>query len=137
MRWLVGLLIAGLLIGLISLVRKGEYLSNPSQWNRTIQKTSNTTTQETGEHREYTGVTSYEQTDVVGSQPMRTKMVGEAQGSLYGNVQQSYDSNATFSDGREYQGSFKDDTTYNLHVKETDGTEHDVEGTFPSTSTRR
>ena len=135
MRLLTGLLIVGLFVGVVILVMKVKeeaYWSDPSRWNRTIRTTSHSATQETGEQRDYTGVTSYEQTDVVGSREVKTNMTGEAQGKLLGDVQQRYDSHANFNDGREYQGSLKDDMTYNLHMKKTDGTEQDIEGTFPS-----
>jgi len=135
MRLLVGVLIVGLLIVVVSFVmgsKKGDYESDPSQWNRTIQRTSHTTTQESGERREYTGRTSYEQRDVVDSREVRTKVVGDAEGSLFGGVQQSYDSHANYCDGGEQEGSFKDDMTYRLRIKASDGTEHDVEGPFHS-----
>ena len=70
--------------------------------------------------------------DLVGSREIRTKVSGEAQGSLYGGVQQRYESHTNYDDGREQRGSIKDDITYSLHVKDADGTESDVEGTFPS-----
>lgn len=132
MPWLIGFLIVGLLIGLVSLVRRAGDESDPFEVTRSVTKSSHTTAHETGG-----GQVEYKQTDRaeyierVGSGETRTEVIGESTGSLLGGIQQRYDSHATYSDGREQWGSTKDHTTYNLHVKEADGTEQDVEGQFP------
>ena len=70
--------------------------------------------------------------DLVGSREIRTGVSGKAQGSLFGGVQQRYESHANYDDGGEQWGSMKDNMTYSLRVKDANGTEQDVEGLFPS-----
>jgi hypothetical protein len=132
MRLLIGLLIVTVVIGFI-LVRggKGDYWSNPSQWNRTIQKTWRTTVRESGEQQELTSVRRREQTDMVGPRALHTELDANDRQILFGGAERHFDYKVKYDDGGWQRGSLDGDMIHRGRKKAASGTEQDFEGPLP------